>query len=94
LGGKGRTALVALPGERGAGKSQLAAAYARQCIRDGYDLVAWINAESARSRGWRCWPRICTWPAGGADTEAAAAAVCRWDATSLPGGNGTVTCNN
>jgi hypothetical protein len=64
LGGKGRTALVALPGERGAGKSQLATAYARQCIRDGYDLVAWINAESARSRGWRCWPRICTWPAG------------------------------
>ncbi|HEX6685893.1 MAG TPA: tetratricopeptide repeat protein [Candidatus Limnocylindrales bacterium] len=46
LGVRGKAALVALPGERGAGKSQLAAVYARECLRDGYELVAWINAES------------------------------------------------
>ncbi|WP_238017018.1 tetratricopeptide repeat protein [Dactylosporangium sp. AC04546] len=46
MGTKGRAALVALPGLRGAGKSQLAAAYARACADQGFDLVVWINAES------------------------------------------------
>ena len=46
MGRPGRAALVALSGERGAGKSHLAAAYARRCIESGYDLVAWINAET------------------------------------------------
>lgn len=43
---EGRTALVALPGARGAGKTQLAAAFARECVEDRYDLVAWINSEN------------------------------------------------
>ncbi|MFI5590043.1 tetratricopeptide repeat protein [Amycolatopsis sp. NPDC051758] len=46
LGRHGQAALVALPGARGVGKSQLAAGYVRLCLDRGYDLVAWINAES------------------------------------------------
>jgi len=42
----GRLAIIStLAGTRGIGKSQLAAAYARECINDGWPLVAWIGAE-------------------------------------------------
>jgi len=43
---KGQLTLAALLGIRGVGKTQLAAAQARDCIEQEYELVAWIDAES------------------------------------------------
>ncbi len=69
-----------LAGARGIGKSQLAAAYARECIDVGWTLVAWIGAERSDQvvAGLGQLAMAMNLRDDGDDSEAAAVKVRQW----------------
>ncbi|HEX8344626.1 MAG TPA: toll/interleukin-1 receptor domain-containing protein [Actinoplanes sp.] len=79
--GTGRATVVsALAGQRGVGKTQLAAAYARLRIQHGWPVVVWANAETEDGIV-AALDELATMvglPEAGADPQASARAALRW----------------
>jgi tetratricopeptide (TPR) repeat protein len=74
------TVVSALAGQRGVGKTQLAAAYARLRIQHGWPVVVWANAETEDGivAALDELAGVAGLPEAGADPQSAARAALRW----------------
>jgi tetratricopeptide (TPR) repeat protein len=80
LGATGKPVVSAVTGMRGVGKSQLAAAYARLRVGEGWPVVVWVTAESAEqiAAGLADLADAAGIRTNDSDTETAAVVALRW----------------